>query len=621
MMKNKLIKIAMPLLMLLGVGMTACNKALLDQAAAQQIQPLPGEETPADNDTLAIYVPQEFGDMNLYNNVSTWSYNRSRESTHFIVFWGAGYGTNDPNAAAVPEVYRVDIDDLLSKAEQFYAVNINTLKFAERGVGKSNLDKYKMMIFLHYTTEWMAYGGGYDDTIGALWINPATCKPVGSTIAHEIGHSFQYQVFADLKGGAGFRYGYGGDGGNAFWEQTAQWQAHQTYPAEAFSTYNFTVYTENYHRHIHHEWQRYASYFIHWYWADKHGIDIVGKIWRQAVQPEDPIQAYMRITGINVNQFNNEIYEAATRFVTWDLPTTRTIGEAYIGKHTNKFALQQNGSYRVTYDRCPGTTGYNVIPLELPAAGTQVTTTFKGLANAAGFNTVDASRAGWRYGYVALLNNGTRVYGDRHEGTENNVSFTIPANCSKLWFVVTGAPSVYQPHAWDEEESNDEQWPYEVKFTNTGILGFIDAGAEPRSVTLNKEVNFAYSATDYSGATVAIDAAQLAAAFAIQPTEVATLLSSGQIKFYAVEANGTLNATTTANGYGHWLDANGNVTTWGNNSVMFSEFNANDLSCFIGQYPGAMVKGNQYTIRQALVYTYATGKTAQATFVFKVNVQ
>ncbi len=254
--------------------------------------------------------------MDYNDKGSKWSYSRSRQSEHFIVFWGASYGKNNPNSDTVPEEYRVDIDDLLAKAEQFYALNVGTLKFAERKVNRSNLDKYKMMIFVHYTTEWMAYGGGYDDTIGALWINPATCKPVGAVIAHEIGHSFQYQVFADLKGGHGFRYGYGGTSGNGFWEQTAQWQAYQTYPAQAFSRADFPVYTENYHRHIHHEKYRYASYFIHWYWTSKHGIDMIGRIWREALKPEDPVQAYMRITGIDVKQFNNEIYEAAAHFVT-----------------------------------------------------------------------------------------------------------------------------------------------------------------------------------------------------------------------------------------------------------------------------------------------------------------
>ncbi|WP_339424027.1 DUF4859 domain-containing protein [Sphingobacterium sp. MYb388] len=572
-------------------------------------------------DSLSIYKPIEFNDMDFDNNASTWSYARSRESEHFIVFWGAGYGANDPNASTVPEVYRVDIDDLLVKAESYYDININTLKFAERNQGKSNLDQYKMMIFLHYTTEWMAYGSGYDNVIGALWINPATCKPVGSTIAHEIGHSFQYQVFSDLKGGAGFRYGFGGNGGNAFWEQTAQWQAHQSYPEEAFSSHDFTVYTENYHRHIHHEWQRYASYFIHNYWTEKHGIDILGRIWRQAIEPEDPLQAYMRITGINVNQFNDEIYEAASRFVTWDLNNIRNLGANYIGKHKYKFNMQPNGSLRVAYEQCPGSTGYNVIPLVVPAGGTQVSVAFNGVANAQGFNTVNASRAGWRYGYVALLSNGARVYGNMAQGTQNNVNFTVPVNCEKLWFVVTGAPSVYQPHAWDEVETNDEQWPYEVKFTNTNVLGFINTTADPEDITFNQHVNLTVSATEYGTEQVVVNANQLGQAFAVQPGDIANLMANGKIKFYAIEPNGNLNPTATANGYGHWFSATGNVTNWGVSSVLFSEFNENTLTFTIGQFPAALATGNIYTIRQALVYTYDTNKTVQATFVFKVNAQ
>lgn len=115
---------------------------------------------------------------------------------------------------------RVDVDDLLEKAEVFYEMNVNTLKFAEVGNGKSNLDKYKMQIYLLYQAEWLAVGAGYDDVVGALWVNSGTCKPVGAVIAHEIGHSFQYQVYADLLASKattnnftrGFRYGFGNSG-------------------------------------------------------------------------------------------------------------------------------------------------------------------------------------------------------------------------------------------------------------------------------------------------------------------------------------------------------------------------------------------------------------------------
>ena len=167
------------------------------------------------------YKPAEFASMDMLRSDAQWSWFRSKQSEHFFVFWEAGFG-DDPNAETVPANMRVDIDDLLEKAEQFYATNIERLKFAETGQGKSYLDEYKMEIYLLYQEEWLATGSGYDDVIGALWVNPSTCQPVGSTIAHEIGHSFQYQVYCDkvYQGEAndfqtGFRYGYeGSNGGN-----------------------------------------------------------------------------------------------------------------------------------------------------------------------------------------------------------------------------------------------------------------------------------------------------------------------------------------------------------------------------------------------------------------------
>ncbi|SFB79164.1 protein of unknown function [Parapedobacter composti] len=585
---------------------------------------LPEEEEGPQAGTLGVYIPKEFAQMDLNSSLSTWSYARSRQSEHFIVFWGFGYGSHDPNSPDVPQAYRVDIDDLLDKAEEFYELNINTLKFAERGIGQSNLDRYKMMIFLHYTTEWMAYGGGYDDVIGALWISPSTAQPVGATIAHEIGHSFQYQVRCDLGAAHGFRYGFGGNGGNGFWEQTAQWQAHQSYPGENFGSHHFSVYAENYHRHQIHEWYRYANYFIHHYWADKHGLDIIGRIWREAIQPEDPIQAYKRITGITDAQLNDEIYDMATKFATWDIGALRDLGANHIGALTYKFTMLADGTLRVAYDRTPGTTGYNVIPLEVPDAGTEVSIAFTGLINKAGYNPIAVpSRAGWRYGYVALLGNGNRVYGDMQSGTSGTATFTVPPGTERLFFVVTGAPASYAPHAWDDDESNDEQWPYEIKVTNTNVIGYLtfDDDDEPEDITFTYNISFPYDAQNYSGTTVSVDQGQLGSAFVFQPSDIAARLSSGTVSFYAVEPTGTLNGTTTANGYGHWFGASGNVVPWGADARIFSEFNASNLVFTIGQYPGQTTAGATYTIRQALVYEYEPGRTVQATFVFNVNIQ
>lgn len=584
------------------------------------------EEIIDETDTKDIYIPQEFSDIDFNDENSTWCYQRSRESENFIVFWGKGYGDKDPGSSEVPETYRVDIDDLLEKAEEFYDLNVNELKFAEVGVGKSNLDEYKMMIFLFYQEEWNATGAGYDDVIGALWLSPNTCQPVGSTIAHEIGHSFQYQVNCDLGGTAGYRYGFGGNDGNAFWEQCAQWQAYQSYPEEVFNSNHFSVYCDNYHRHLCHEDYRYASYFIHYYWAEKHGIDIIGKLWRKAEKPEDPLQTYMKITDISVSQLNDEIYGAATKSVTWDFDALREMGEDYIGKQTFKYNELDDGSYQVAYDRCPGTTGYNVIPLNVPEAGSVVSTEFTGQVNESGFNQVDTpDRAGWRYGYVALLADGTRIYGEMNSGTENIVDFTVPENCSKLWFVVTGAPNTYSPHAWDDDNSNDDQWPYKVKFSNTDIYGNIafDGSETPKDIQLTYDISFPFNSSEYTGTSVTIegsDLTDLAKAFVLQPGDISGQLGQ-DVSFYAVEPDGTLNANTTANGYGHWFNANGSVCEWGAEARLFSEFDESNFSFSIGQYPDQCSVGDEYTIRQALVYEYETNKSVQATFVFNVTIE
>ncbi|MCW3786315.1 DUF6055 domain-containing protein [Plebeiibacterium sediminum] len=426
-----------------------------------------------------IYIPQEFKDADFNNPAHKWSFSRSKQSEHFILFWESGYGENNPNSAAVPEEYRVDIDDMLVKAEEFYELNINKLHFANVGSGKSNLDKYKIIIMLHYTTDWMAFGAGYDDVIGALWVSPSTCKPVGSVIAHEIGHSFQYQVYADLLANGdvkeeftrGFRYGFGGNGGNGFWEQTAQWQAMECYPENIFNQRDLEIYIQNCHRHICHEDYRYSSYFIHFFWTEKHGIDMIGKLWINSKKPEDPMQSYMRLTHTSVSDFNNEIYNAAAKMVTWDIDGLRKLGKDHIGEQALHPESETNNEFTVDYKHCPGTTGYNVLELEIPHKKSAVSVEFTGLVNKDGFNQVEeAQRAGWRYGFVALKKDGTRVYGKINHKSEDKAKFKVPANCSRLWFVVTGAPNTYVPHAWDDDEKNDDQWPYHVKFNNTKIL-------------------------------------------------------------------------------------------------------------------------------------------------------
>jgi hypothetical protein len=441
---------------------------------------------------------------NNYNNDymnpnSRWCFKHSKESEHFVVYWDSKFGDN-PNSPSVSANLRVDVDDLLRKAEMFYTRNVDSLKMVTTGGGRSQLDHYKMGIYLLYQTDWLAVGSGFDNVIGTLWVNPSTCHPVGSTIGHEIGHCFQYQGYCDriLNGGSdnfhsNFRYGYPkSNGGCGFWEQCAQFQSFQDYPSEAITSYNFSVWLANCHRHFEHEWQRYASYFEQYYWLQYYGNDALGQIWNKSVYPEDANQAFMRIyLGNNYDSLRTVLFDYARKTATFDYNRIRAyVGASTIDRYTVATCDTTAGWHCVAYSSCPQPTGFNVIKVNNFKAGSPVTFHFKGLpvgsplvstdpgkqvdgdgktvATVNHFNTTDlAGNEGWAYGFVAYMNDGSRVYGPSRfvnaANQESELSFTVPSGVRRLLVVVQGSPMVYRQCPWDEKESTDDQLPYLYK--------------------------------------------------------------------------------------------------------------------------------------------------------------
>ena len=55
---------------------------------------------------------------------------------------------------------------------------------------------------------------------------------------------------------------------------------------------------------------------------------------------------------------------------------------------------------------------------------------------------------------------------------DTSLTFNCPVNCLKTsWLVVSGAPQEHWRHPWDDNNTNDEHWPYQVQFKNTNLLG------------------------------------------------------------------------------------------------------------------------------------------------------
>ena len=642
--------------------------------------PSPSEDI--DSSTIPdfeMYFPNSEYGKNILKPNAKFSFARYKSSEHFFVFWDKYFG-DDPNSDLLSAEDRVDIDDLLQKAELFFKTNIETLGMAVLNSGKSYLDEYKMQIYLLDPTPewWVATGSGYDNTIGALWVTPATCHPVSSTIAHEIGHSFQYQTYCDkiYQGGSddalsGWRYGFNyvsnpmfeNTGGCGYWEQCAQWQSFQDYPEEQFTTYNFEEWLNNHHRHFHHEWQRYASYWLQSYWVSKHGIEIYGKLWRESKWPEDAIMAYTRIAnGDDWQKTREELFDYAIRMATFDIDyiTITPYADKYQGRYSASLLKNKEGMYQPTYSNCPGATGFNIIPLEVPEKGGDIKINFKGLEYGAplldsdggmttageGKNSVKVStynkiggseNMGWRYGVVAYTS-GKRTYSNVGKESTGSLSFNVPNGTSALYLVVQGSPEDYTKFRcpWDEDETTDAQFPYAFSLEGTKVLGMIDVDTskDPENVTFIIDKTFKLDNFTGEYLLESIDllsngmAEKMCQAFALSSNEFSSAVQNieagqtndpkeGKISFGLIQPDSKISYTYTAN-RGFYINEDGSLGSWSDNSPVWVEYDVNAFLLTLGQYPGYTEVGKTYNYQP--VFTYVKGgKEYRAVFNVKVT--
>ena len=574
----------------------------------KELTPTSGDLTPADvPDYDKIYMCTEFYKKErgwdvtgtFYDplkQASLYYFGRSRQSEHFIVFWDKDFGDTSPDEAASP--YHLDTKAFLDWCEEIYAYYVNTLKFTHlTDAEKSYLDQYKFQIFLWHQTEWAAYGSGPEDNItGCLWVNPEAANS-RSTVAHEIGHSFQYQVGCDLVlnkktsniDNVAFRYNQGN--GSGFWEQTAQWQAYQMVPEETFTNYNFGTYCDNAHRHFAHEDMRYGSYFFHYYWVDKYGMDAVSKVWHAAVKPKDSMESYMSAFSLSFDEFNAQLYDFAAKAATWDFNQLRTEGVRYAGAVSWKGTDAGDGYWKVDPSKAPESTGFNHIRLSVQP-GQQVTMDFSGLPNEPGYNSSgNAAQAGWTIGFVSLGDDlATRTYSESAKataagGNAATLTWTVPAKAKYVWAVIACTPTTYITHLWDENNANDRHWPYKVKFTADGEVMDLSA---PSSGNLDgpdgamSTHTYAWRMADGTiSVDVDIDTDRAAARGGFEvghfdlPVDKVNAFLGVDVRdlnentFYGVTATGAKVPEFTSYKPGMWVDINENACSWSSGTAFW----------------------------------------------------
>lgn len=380
-----------------------------------------------------IYLPKDLADMNLENDTSLYSYKRMRCTPDLAAFWERPFGADPASAPDYKgKTMKVDIDQVLKRTQYFYNFYVDSLKWLKPG---SKAERCRMMIMLRYNDDGTAYGGAYDDQVGALWVSPSRLQDTTlNVLAHELGHSFQAQLGAD--GTCGLNQG-------PLWEMTSQWMLWQVNPD--------WVRDENYHwvefmKHTNYAFCHfeniYRSPYVLEYFSMKHGREYIGRLWREAKEKEDVAQAYMRLSGLTQQQFNAEIYDAAARFMTYDIPRVKSHMRPYANRHYCRMEADPKaaGTYYIAPERTLGSYGYNGIRLVAPQPGAEVRISLLPDSLTGG------ATGGFSYGLVAVDNEGnlsytplTYVPATQTEGATLN--YQVPAaGLSYLWLVVTSAP-------------------------------------------------------------------------------------------------------------------------------------------------------------------------------------
>ncbi len=631
-----------------------------------------------------MYIPQEWRnrtDTLIWaeedpENLYTWSLSRSLETDNIIILWDNGYGSTNPSDA--PSSYKVDLEELAQKCEEFYALESDSLAFVD--VENSNLGKYKLMVLLSHTTEWVCYGSGYDYQVSALWISPWTCRGgVSSSVAHEVGHSFQYMCYcvdSDYDTISGIQTGFHssiGSGGSTIWETTANWQALQSFPSEMFTITDFySTFRTSHNYAFTHEWQRYVSYMFLFYLCDYYNdIKTIADIWNyHETSVRDFNQVLMDMKGLSAEELYKLHFEYALKAVTWDLDVWAPYRDNYIGNFRYYCVQDAERSYQVAYASAPQATGFNVIPLEVPDAGTEVSVEFTALASGTdllygdpgyyldgdshlvssgvtSYNTTTDIR-NFRLGYVALMDDGTRqyfvedsLYCHGKGKSSATVSMNVPEGTNRLWLVVSPSPTSYLQHRWDENIKNDDQWPYRIKLSGTdltsdatvyqsymlGDRGVADMAVlydlytpvktttEATAITMNEEV-----------------LTTLGTAFQMTADELSSHMQEysdegpevGNIMLYSYDSEGALIDKPSAidGGYGYWFTAEGELTdTNSQDAALLVQFDPDALCLLVSQNPGTLEAGDLPVTHLALRYRQTEQDEAVAYFQVTVHVR
>ena len=377
-----------------------------------------------------LYIPEDLRGMDLEADTSQWSLKRSIETDDLIFMWERDFGDDVSNPPQLDgHDMAFNLPNLRDRVQTFYHFFRDTLGFVTPQ-HPSKADRYKMMVMVNYSLDGTAYGGTYDNFIGALWVAPNRIQDTKmNCMAHELGHSFQLQIMADSIGDCW--------GGSGFFEMASQWMLWQVNPDWLTDeNYHFEAFKTLTHKAFLHVENIYHSPYVIQWWSDLHGRKSIAELFRQGRVGEDPAATYMRMYDLSQSAFCDEMLRGYQHLVNFDFQHAR--------KETRRYActfdteLKEQGKGWLAPVNTPESYGFNAIRLD-SRTDLSARTFF-----------VSIKGKNLRYGFVGVTTDDETLY-----GAVNGDTFTVPAGrqLRHLYLVVMGAPVIH-------EGFHDYQFPY-----------------------------------------------------------------------------------------------------------------------------------------------------------------
>ncbi|MCA1935833.1 MAG: Svx/AvrXca family virulence/avirulence protein [Asticcacaulis sp.] len=400
------------------------------------------------------------------------------ETEHYAFRWKEG-GVNKADAISAGET--------LEYIWKFY---MDGTKFA---VPYCDTDK-KHKANINLDPSFALSGGPTGERDMGMWINPLSLKDNWG-LAHEFAHGLQ-------GSSRGFRDSvYSG----WLWENHANWMTHQL-PIFRDNVHCSEMLVNFPHLYYGSTRDRYCSWQFLEYLKNEFGYEAVNRLWSDSLKPgqagyelEDPFIVLMRTQGWSLSQLNDVFGNWALHNVNWDYinPDGSDQGQIYRKAYasydqrdgqrflrvTRLDAIDtQKRQFAVPFDWAPQRWGYNIVRLFPDKGAKSVTVTFRGVVQTKPANplpglehepsTLADPGANWRWGVVAIGQNGQSRISPVVDGPDGDMIFPVKPTDKALYLVVMGAPDIYQKIQWDQPWHSIYRYPWMASFEGAMPEGF-----------------------------------------------------------------------------------------------------------------------------------------------------